>query len=326
MANDFVISVEETREAARRIQPYIRVTPFAPRPFLTEALPAHLKLKLENLQVAGSFKSRGAFNNLLLLDEETRRRGIVAASGGNHGYSLTYAAKTLGLSVTIVLPETATPDRVQKIAQMGGTIISHGKSPSEAIALASQIAADEGKAMIHPFDGRPTWQGTGTLGLEIYDEVPDVDCVLVAIGGGGLISGVATVLKQLKPGVKIIGVEPVGAASMQASLQAGVLTSLESVNTIADTLSPRSVSESTLRIAQTQVDALHLVSDQQMLEAMRLLWKEYNQLVEPAGAAVLAAVIHGLVDLKDFQKPVAIICGGNAAAGPCFDFYAERAC
>lgn len=324
MSGPIDISLAAVAETRKRIAPYVRHTPMAPRPWFSDAFDPKLLLKLEHLQVAGSFKTRGAFNNLLLLSDEERARGVIAASGGNHGYSLTYAAARLGVSATIVLPETATLDRVQKIASLGGTVVPHGKTPSEAIAFAAEEAAKQGKALIHPFEGMNTWNATGTLGLEILEDVPDVDCLLIAIGGGGLIGGVSAVVKQLKPTVKIFGIEPRGAATMYTSIKAGRFEPLASVNTIADTLSPRSVGEGTLELARRYVDSFELVSDGEILDAMKLLWREYNQLVEPAGAAVLAAIQSGVVDLSPFQSPVAVICGGNAAAGPTFEYYASR--
>lgn len=309
-------------EAAReRIAPYVRRTPIAPLPPLRGDLGARLTLKLENLQVSGSFKARGAFNNLLQLDEAGRRRGVVAASGGNHGLAVAYAAARLGIPATIYLPATSTPDRVARIAAWGVTIRQVGETYDDAEAAAVRFAEAEGLPNIHPFDIEGTLQGTGTLGLEILDDAPDVDLVLVAIGGGGLIAGMAAAIKQRRPGVRIIGVEPVGAPSMSVSLQAGRVVSLDRVQTIANTLAPRAVSQRTLDVAQAYVDQVALVTDEQMITAMRWLWTEYNQLVEPSGAAVIAAIQGGLVHLGPYVRPVALICGGNAAADCVFDAY-----
>ncbi len=323
MASEFAISLEDVRLARERIKPYVRHTPIAPLPWFGNNLPAHLLIKLENLQVAGSFKSRGAFNHLLLLTEEEKKLGVIAASGGNHGCSVVYAASRLGVEATIVLPETATLDRVQRIASLGGTVVPYGQSPTDALKLASKKSVEEGKVFIHPFDGERTWQGTGTLGLELLEDVPDLDCVLVAIGGGGLISGVASVIKQHKPDVRIIGVEPTGAATMYCSIQAGKVIELPVVNTIADTLAPRKVAEGTYAFAKQFVDSFVLVTDEQMLDSMKLLWRDYNQLVEPAGAAVIAAVQSGIVSLENYKRPVAILCGANASAQPTFDYYSS---
>jgi threonine dehydratase len=166
--------------------------------------------------------------------------------------------------------------------------------------------------------------GQGTLGLELLEDQPALDCVLVAIGGGGLISGVASAIKQARPGVRIIGVEPTGAPSMLHSVEAGRVVTLPRVQTIADTLLPRAVSERTLALTRRYVDEIVLVEDEQMTAAMRWLWTECNQLVEPAGAAVIAALLGGLADIGSATHPVAVICGGNAAAGSVFAAYEEQ--
>ncbi len=324
MSSEIILSLPEVIAARERIRPYIRQTPIAPLPWLTNAINTNLRLKLENLQVAGSFKSRAAFNNLLLLTEEQRKRGVITASGGNHGLSLTYAASKLGISATIVLPKTATADRVQRIRDLGGTIIPHGTTPTEAYAYAVEQQQRLGKTFIHGFEGERTWQGIGTLALELLEDLPEMDCLLVAIGGGGLISGLATVIKHLRPATRILGVEPTGAAGMYLSIQAGTHTPVTSVRTIADTLAVRSVSETALQITKAHVESISLVTDEQIIEAMKFLWREYNQLVEPAGAAVLAAIQSGAVSLEGSRCPVALICGGNAPGGVSFEYFSKR--
>jgi threonine dehydratase len=318
---DTIVSLDEIRAARERIAPYVRRTPLLPAPPLTGETPAGLVLKLENLQVSGSFKARGAFNNLLQLAPEQRARGVVTASGGNHGLAIAYACQRLGLPATVYLPETASADRVARVIAFGATVIQHGTNPNDALDRARQHAESEGAPYIHPFDAIRTVQGTGTLGLELLEDVPDADCVLIAIGGGGLIGGMAAAIKQTRPDVVVIGVEPTGAATMQAALRAGRVVELEQVRTIADTLAPRYVSELTRSLAERYVDRIALVEDGQMVAAMRWLWRECNQLVEPAGAAVVAAFRSGAVDLGQFRRPVALICGGNAAAESVFAAY-----
>jgi threonine dehydratase len=315
-------------EAARtRIAAYTRHTPLLPPPQLRggrpggQALPAQLLLKLENMQVTGSFKARGVFNNLLQLDSAQRERGVITASGGNHGLALAYGAWRLGLPVTVYLPERASADREARIAAWGARVIRHGAAWDDANARAQAHAAEDGLLYIHPFDAEGTLIGQGTLGLELLDDVPEMDCVLIAIGGGGLIGGMAAAIKQRRPGVRIVGVEPVGAPSMRHSLAAGHAEPLPEVRTIADTLAPRAVSERTLALAQRYVDEIALVEDAQMIAAMRWLWTECNQLVEPAGAAVLAALFNGAVSIDRHAHPVALICGGNAAAESVFAAY-----
>jgi threonine dehydratase len=313
-------------QAARaRIKPYVRHTPVAPLPPLQDDLPRQLRLKLENMQVTGSFKPRGVFNTLLQLDAQTRARGVVAASGGNHGLALAYAANRLGIPATVYLPAAATADRVARVAYWGAKVIQHGASWDDAHAEASRFAESEKLPYVHPFDAETTLAGQGTLGLELLEDVPEIDCVLIAIGGGGLIAGMSAAIKTLKTDVKIIGVEPVGAPKMLHSLNLGHLEALSEVRTIADTLSPLTVSERTLSLTKDYVDEIVLVDDFAMIEGMRWLWRSVNQLVEPSGAAVIAAIQTGAVDVSAYKNPVALICGGNAAADTVFANYEAAA-
>lgn len=315
------LPLDAIRAARERIRGYVRHTPLAPLPPLTDEQLPKLRLKLENLQVVGSFKPRGVFNTLLQLDEAIRKRGIVGASGGNHGVALAYAANRLGIPATVYLPGSASPDRVARVKVWNAQVIQHGTAWDDAHARAVEHAAAEGLPYVHPFDADATLEGQGTLGLELLDDVPELDCVLIAIGGGGLIGGMAAAIKQIKPGVQIIGVEPTGAASMQHSLERGRVEPLAEVRTIADTLAPRGVSERTLALTQGYVDRIVLVEDAEMIAAMRWLWLHYNQMVEPAGAAVIAALPQ--VDIGAYKHPVALICGGNAAADSVWQAYHE---
>jgi threonine dehydratase len=317
------ISLAEVEAARQRIQPYVRHTPLLPLPPAQTDLPPQLRLKLENLQVSGSFKARGAFNNLLQASPEQRQRGVIVASGGNHGLAIAYAAAKLGVPADVYLPTTASEDRARRIADQGAIVQRFGENPSDTLRHAYEQATHEGRLYVHPFDAEGTVHGTGTLGLELLDDLPELDCVLIAIGGGGLIGGMSAAIKQRRPQARIIGVEPVGAAAMRRSLDADQVIELPGVRTIADTLAPRSVSERTLWLAQRYVDEVVLVDDAQMLAAMRWLWTDANQLVEPAGAAVIAALLGGQVALEGFRQPVALICGGNAAAGSVFTAYEQ---
>ena len=318
------IPLPTIEDARRRVAPYVRRTPLQPLPPAYGDLPAGLRLKLENLQVTGSFKVRGAFNTLLQLSEEERGRGIVTASGGNHGVAVAYAARRLGVPATVYLPEGASADRAARIAAWGAEVIRHGAAWDDAHEGALEHTA-RGHVYIHPFDAPRTVEGQATLGLELLDDVPEMDCVLIAIGGGGLIGGAAAAIKQRQPEVRVVGVEPVGAPSMRRSVEAGRLVALPEVRTIADTLAPRAVSERTLALVQRYVDEIVLVDDQAMVAAMRRLWAECNQLVEPAGAAVIAALLTGAVNVDAFRAPVAVICGGNAAADSVFATYEAAA-
>ncbi len=320
-----MLTVQDVEAARARIRGYVRHTPLLALPNVLEDLPPRLRLKLENAQVAGSFKPRGVFNTLLQLDADARQRGVVAASGGNHGVALAYAAHRLGIPATVFLPATASADRVARVSRWGAALVQVGSAWDDAHRAALAFAAEQRLPYVHPFDAPATLAGQGTLGLELLEDVPQMDAVLIAIGGGGLIAGMALAIREKRPGVRIIGVEPVGAPSMKAALEAGRVVTLPAVRTIADTLSPRAVSESTLALTQRYVDEIVLVDDAAMIAGMRWLWTNANQLVEPSGAAVIAALQTGAVDLHDAKAPVALICGGNAAAEQVFDHYAGLA-
>lgn len=320
----FDIRLDDVQRARQRIADYVRHTPLLPLPSRQHDLSSRLRLKLENLQITGSFKVRGAFNTLLQIAPDRSVKGVVTASGGNHGVALAYAAQRLGLPATIFLPETASADRVARIATLGATVFQRGKVWDEANIQALEYAAD-GLLYVHPFDAVGTIEGQATLGLELLDDIPDLDCVLVAIGGGGLIGGVAAALKQTRPDIHVIGIEPTGASSMLRSVEAGHVVTLPEVRTIADTLAPRAIADRTLALTQRYVDDIVLVDDGEMIAAMRWLWAECNQLVEPAGAVVLAAALTGKIDLERYRAPAAIICGGNAAAESVFLSYAQTA-
>jgi threonine dehydratase len=307
------VTLDAIEQARGRIAPYVRHTPLLAPPSLRGEFPPQLRLKLENLQITGSFKARGVFNNLLQLTPEQRQRGVIAASGGNHGAALAYGAWRLGIPATIYLPAAASADRVRRVQAWGAEVVKHGRVWDEAHSAAAARAAEAGQVYVHPFDADRTIEGQGTLGLELLDDVPDLDCVLIAIGGGGLIAGMATAIKQLRPKVRIVGVEPTGAASMRYAVERGQVEPLPEVRTIADTLAPRAVCQRTLDITERYVDEIVVVDDAPMVEAMRWLWADCNQLVEPAGAAVIAALQTGAVDVSRHQQPVALICGGNAA-------------
>ncbi|HWQ15603.1 MAG TPA: pyridoxal-phosphate dependent enzyme [Roseiflexaceae bacterium] len=321
MTEETALTLETIEHARERIAPYVRRTPLLPAPQAHPDAPPGLRLKLENLQVSGSFKARGVFNHLLQLDEAQRRRGVAAASGGNHGLALAYGAHRLGIPAVIYLPERASADREARIAAWGARVIRYGAAWDDAHARALEHAAAEGLTYIHPFDAARTVEGQGTLGLELLDDLPQLDLALIAIGGGGLIGGVAAAIRQRQPHARVIGVEPVGAPSMLRSLEAGRLTPLPAVRTIADTLAPRAVSQRTLALTQRYVERVVLVDDAQMVAAMRWLWVECNQLVEPAGAAAVAAVLSGAVDISGARCPVALVCGGNAAVECVFTGY-----
>lgn len=305
-------------EAARtRIAGAIRRTPvLRPHPVASADLPGRLVMKLENLQVAGSFKARGAANTALLLSDDELERGLITASGGNHGLGVAAAARAAGVPAVIHLPVSTSPEKISRIRAFGAEVVVKGDVWDDANALALVRAEAERRTYVHPFAQASVIAGQGTLGLEILDDVPDVDTVLVAIGGGGLISGIATALRARKPSVRIIGVEPDGAPTLHASRKAGKLVTLDSIATRAGTLAPRRSSDINFAIIERLVDDIVLVSDEEMRLAAEWLWFEFGIGAELAGAAGMAALLNRRVAIAADETVCAIICGAGLDGMP----------
>ena len=308
-----MIELEDIRAAQNRITSYIRHTPLVEaRPIKQPVCRAQaLYLKLENLQVSGSFKARGAVNKLFSLSEEQRRRGLVTASGGNHALGVAYAGWLTKVPVTVYLPKSTPAAKAQTLENWGARVIIAGLVWDEANQAALQAAEREGMNYVHPFADPAVIAGQGTLGLEILADAPDIDKLLVAIGGGGLISGVSLAARSLKPEIKIIGVEPVGAPTLHESVRAGKLVELSQITTSAGTLAPRRSAAINLEIIQRNVDDIVLVTDEQMREAARWLWFEMGIAAELSGAAAIAALLSGKVSPEPSEKVGALICGAG---------------
>ncbi len=305
--------------AYARLRAVVRLTPMLAWGSAGAGLPGggRLTLKLEQLQLTGSFKVRGAWNCIAELDAATRARGLVTASGGNHGLAVAWAAARAGVPATVFLPQMTPAAQEAKIRTYGATVIRAGAGWDDAWEAAVIYAAAHDVPTVHPFDDPAIVAGQGTVGLEILEQVPDLDLLLVAVGGGGLLAGVAAYVKQQRPAVTIIGVEPTGAASMSAAWAAGGPVDLPTVQTIAHTLAPRRVSTLTHDLTRRYVDGIVLVQDTDMVAAMRLLWAEANLLVEPSGAATLAALLAGQVPQAGTARHiVALVCGANVDAEP----------
>ncbi len=274
-----------------------------------------LTLKLEQLQVTGSFKVRGALNWLADQPPAARRRGLVTASGGNHGLAVAWAAARLGIPAVVFLPGNTPAAQAAKIQAFGATIVRHGAAWDDAWVAAEEYATAHDLPAVHPFDDPRIVAGQGTVGLEVLEQVPDLDLLLVAVGGGGLLAGIAAYVKQRRPDVRVVGVEPTGAASMTAALAAGRPVALPGVQTIAHTLAPRRVSDLTLELCRRYVDEIVLVEDADLVRALEALWAQANLLVEPSGAATLAALIAGRVPaFASAAHTVAVVCGANVDA------------
>ncbi len=305
------IRFEDIQAAAKRIAGAVAQTPCPPSPSLSEAVGMQVFCKLEHLHRTGSFKERGARNALLLLSPNQRRRGVIAASAGNHALGVAYHAQLLGIPATVVMPRFAPLTKVVNCQRFGAEVLLEGGNIAEARARADAIAADRGLAYINGYDDPAIIAGQGTAGLEVAAQVPDVDAVLVPIGGAGLIAGMAVALKTLKPEVKVIGVEPERAASFTAALKAGrpVDTTLEP--TLADGLSVPKVGENAFALARGLVDRTVLVSEHDLARAVLRLMESEKTVVEGAGAAPLAACLAGLVPELKGKKVVLPLCGGN---------------
>ena len=307
------LTLDEIRQTAGRIEGYLHHTPIFHwqdawvRSQLGEG---ELHLKLEFLQQTGSFKPRGALNNALTRPETERNQGVTAVSAGNHAIAVAYAAKTLGISAKVLMHRKANPLRVAKCQHYGAEVLLVDDI-NQAFVLLDEIAEKEDRTIIHPFDSAPTLQGTGTLGLEIGDALKDLDTILVAVGGGGLIGGVASALKQMQPAIEVIGVEPVGAAGLTQSLELGRPLEKVSVSTIADSMGAPLHCQMSFGVCQQVIDRMVLVEDDEMCQAMARVYDGLKFALEPAGAAVIAALTGPLQGTLKGKRVVAILCGSN---------------
>ncbi len=303
-------TIQDIWHAQDVIRPHVYHTPLLPSRTIGAKCGAKVFLKAENLQRSGAYKIRGATYKLSRLTPEERERGVIAASAGNHAQGVAIAAASLGIPCTIVMPTNAPLAKVTATQGYGATVVLHGATYNDAYTHARALQAESGSVYIHAFDDPDIIAGQGTLGLEILADLPDVEAIVVGIGGGGLISGLATAVKALKPDVRIIGVEASGAASMRAALDAGEIVTLPDINTIADGISTKSVGAYTFEIARTLVDDVVTVDDDDIINAVLLLMERCKLLVEGAGAVGVAALLTANLGLEG-KKTVAVLSGGN---------------
>ena len=304
-------SLESIRDARVRNAGRLHVTPLlASRTLADRSGLAVLGLKCESLQRTGSFKVRGALNAVARLEPEARSRGVVTFSAGNHAQALAWAAATLGVHCTVVMPATASESKAAASAGYGAEVIRHGTG-ADAFRKADELAREHGYTFVHPFDQAEVMIGAGTVGLELLDQMPDVEAVVVPIGGGGLLAGIAAAIRRSRPGVALFGVEPEGAAAMRLSLDAGHVVQLAAVTTIADGLAAPFAGELTYPIIRDLVDEVVLVTDAEIASAMSLILTRTKLLVEPAGAAATAALLAGRLPQTIGKRAVAILSGGN---------------
>ena len=304
-------SLADIRAAAERIRDAVRRTPtLVPAP-LREPLPGRVALKLECLQVGGSFKARGAMNTVLSLPGEALERGLVTASGGNHGIAVAYAGWRAGVPTTVFLPAAAPPRKARAIAGWGAEVVVAGEVWDDAARAALDHAERTGARFVHPFADPVVIAGQGTLGLEVLADLPVVDTIVVAIGGGGLASGIALAVHALRPAVRLVGVEPEGAPTLHASLAAGRVVELAEIRTVANTLAPRRSAEINFEILRQGVREIVLVDDHEMREAARWLWRETFVAAELSGAAAVAALLSGKLAVRPDERVCAIVCGAG---------------
>jgi threonine dehydratase len=309
-----VIPLSEIIEAKKKLNGVVNKTPFANAPLLSQRVGSDIFLKKENLQITGAYKIRGAYNKISSLSDEEKKRGVIAASAGNHAQGVAYSAKAFGVPATIIMPEATPLLKVVGTKALGAEVILKGENYDEAYEYAINYAKENNLTFIHPFKDDKIMAGQGTVALEMYDEVDDLDMILVPIGGGGLISGIGSAIKQLDPHIKVIGVTAKGAPAMYESFKEKKALSTKDVRTIADGIAVRDASEKNLNIILECVDDIVQVSDDEIANAVLFLLEKQKIVVEGAGAVGVAALMHKKVEVKD-KKVGVVISGGNIDVG-----------
>lgn len=306
-----VLTLNDVQRARQRIASCIRRTPLAASATLSERLKTNAYAKLELFQKTGSFKVRGTFNKALSLAPEIHAKGLIAVSGGNHALAVAYTARALDLVSTVLMPEN-TPRMIVEAARGYGADVKFAASAAEAFAQVAEFERD-GWIYMHPFDDPVLMAGQGTLALEILDDVPQVTDIVLSIGGGGMMAGVGTAIKSLKPSVRIWGVEAQGADSMARSLAAGKIVTLESITSVARSLGAPAPSERTFALAQKYLESVTVVPDKDALEASRFLLERLKVLAEPAASCTLAAATRLQGNFSAGKHVVLLLSGGNVS-------------
>lgn len=304
------VTLADVRAARERIMPHLHRTPLLGARTLSRMTNADLTLKVESMQRTGSFKARGALNAALLLSPEQKARGVVTLSAGNHGQGLAFAAGMVGTRCVVFMPETAIPTKVDAIRSYGAEA-RFAPTMEDVFPAMEAYRHEHGMTFVAPFSDPAIIAGQGTVGLEILEDAPDVETVVVPVGGGGLLAGVALTLKALKPEVRVVGVEPEGAAVVSRSLACGELVTLDKIETVADGLAAPFAGPLSQAIIERSVDDVVLVTDDEIIHALRLILERTKLLVEPAGAAAVAALLAGKAAVAHGTKTVAILSGGN---------------
>ena len=305
-----MIPLNKIYEANKRLKKVIHKTPLAYAPILSKKFGANIYLKKENLQLTGSFKLRGAFNKIATLNDIEKQKGVIAASAGNHAQGVAYSSKYFNIDATIVMPEATPLTKVTGVKSYGAEVVLAGKNYDEAYEYATNLAKKEEKVFIHPYADDEVIAGQGTIALEILDELDEIDIIVVPIGGGGLIAGIASAIRQIKPEIKIVGVVASGANAMRNSFIAKTPIDSLSVKTIADGIAVRDVNPKMLDLTLELVDEIVEVEDKEIASAILFLLENQKLVVEGAGAVGLAAIMHNKIEVKN-KNVVLPLSGGN---------------
>jgi threonine dehydratase len=306
-----VASIPDARAAMPFVAPNVHHTPLLSSRLLSEASGLDVRLKAEIFQRTGSYKIRGPLYKLQRLSQEERERGVVCSSAGNHAQGVALAASMMGVRAVVVMAENATPSKVEATKAYGGEVVQHGTIWDEADQRARELVESEGLTYVHPFDDLDLIAGQGTLGLEIYEDWPEVELVVVPIGGGGLISGVSTALKQSNPEIRVVGVESAGAPAMKLSVEQGRLVTLDRADTVVDGLRVKRVGERTFEVVRRFVDEIVTVPDDVIFANVIWLMEHCKLVVEGAAAATVAALRDGVVAAPAGTRVACVLSGGN---------------
>ena len=306
-----IIPLQKIQEAREKVNKVIYKTPFAYAPILSQKVGNEIFLKKENLQITGAFKLRGAFNKIATLSEEQRKKGVIAASAGNHAQGVAYSANYFNVPAIIVMPEATPLTKIQGVKEFGGEVVLAGNNYDEAYEYAVKLAEEKGLEFIHPFADEEVMAGQGTIALEMLEKVPDLDYIIVPVGGGGLISGIASAAKQINPHIKIIGVTAAGAPAMRLSFLSGSVQDSAYVKTIADGIAVRDTNQMTYKIIKNLVDDIVEVDDEEIANAILFLMERQKVVVEGAGAVGVAALLHHKIKFSSPKKVAVLLSGGN---------------
>ena len=306
-----MLDLKSIEKAYERVSHVVHRTPFSYAPILSQMSGYEVYLKKENLQRTGAFKLRGAFNKIASLIEAGDRGGVVTASAGNHAQGVAFSAKHFGIEATIIMPESTPLTKVMGVKEFGANVILHGSNYDEAYAYAVTYAEENNYSFVHPFADDEVMSGQGTITLEMFEEIADLDAIVVPVGGGGLISGMSVASKALNPECKIIGISSAGAPAMKNSYDAKTPIDSTSVRTIADGIAVRDTSPITLEYILKNVDVFETVGEDEIASAILFLLEKQKVLVEGAGAVGVAALLHGKIDLPKGSKIAVVLSGGN---------------